>query len=99
MNAKPYNLPPGWEQFPGFMMKEHVAKAIGRPRHDIPPLVRAGLIKPLGNPSRHCVKMYSRELLAQQFADVTWQDKVAAAIHRHWKIKNSRKHHQLKESP
>ena len=89
---------PGLEKFPALMMKEQVAKALGLATHCIPPLVRAGLIKPLGNPGRYCVKMYSRDVLAKKFADVSWQDKVAAAIHRHWKIKNSRKHQQLKEA-
>jgi hypothetical protein len=37
------------------------------------------------------VKHYSRDVLAQQLADVNWLDKVGAAIHRHWRIKNARK--------
>ena len=89
---------PELEKFPALMMKEHVAKALGLATHCIPPLVRVGLIKPLGNPSRYCVKLYSRNVLAQQLADVSWQDKVAVALHRHWKIKNSRKQTQLKEA-
>lgn len=88
------NLPfssPALEKFPVLMMKEHVAEALGTAKHNIPPLVRAGLLKPLGRPGRYCVKLFSRDVLAQQITDVTWQDKVAAAIHRHWRIKNSRK--------
>jgi hypothetical protein len=42
-------------------------------------------------PQRYCVKHYSREMLAQQLADVNWLDKVVAAIHRHWRNKNARK--------
>jgi hypothetical protein len=57
----------------------------------IPPLSRAGLIKPLGRPQRYCVKHYSRDVLAQQPADVNWLDKVMAAIHRHWRIENASK--------
>jgi hypothetical protein len=49
------------------------------------------LIKPLGRPQKYCVKHYSRDLLAQQLADVGWLDKVVAAIHRHWRIQNARK--------
>jgi hypothetical protein len=37
------------------------------------------------------VKHYSRDVLAQQLADVGWLDKVVAAIHRHWRNKNARK--------
>ena len=79
------------EQFPVTMTKEMVAKALGVAPHIIPPLSRAGLIKPLGRPQRYCVKHYSRDLLARNFSDVDWLDKVVAAIHRHWRIKNSHK--------
>jgi hypothetical protein len=73
------------------MTKEEVAEALGVATHIIPPLSRAGLIKPLGRPQRYCVKHYSRDVLAQQLADVNWLDKVVAAIHRHWRIKNAHK--------
>ena len=79
------------EKFPVTMTKEMVAEALGVATHIIPPLSRAGLIKPLGRPQRYCVKHYSRDLLAQQLADVGWLDKVVAAIHRHWRNKNARK--------
>ena len=79
------------EKFPVTMTKEMVAEALGVATHIIPPLSRAGLIKPLGRPQRYCVKHYSRDVLAQQLADVGWLDKVVAAIHRHWRNKNARK--------
>jgi len=73
------------------MTKEEVAEALGLATHVIPPLTRVGLIKPLGRPQRYCVKHYSRDVLARQIADVNWLDKVVAAVHRHWRIKNTRK--------
>ena len=79
------------EKFPVTMTKEMVAEALGVATHIIPPLSRAGLIKPLGRPQRYCVKHYSRDVLAQQLADVGWLDKVVAAIHRHWRNKNALK--------
>jgi hypothetical protein len=79
------------EKYHATMTKEEVAEALGIATHNIPPLSRAGLIKPLGHPQRYCVKHYSRDLLAQQLADVNWLDKVVAAIHRHWRNKNARK--------
>jgi hypothetical protein len=87
------------DEFGAYMTKEKVAKALGIATHNIPPLVRAGLIKPFGHPQRYCVKLYSRDVLAQQLADVVWLEKVAAAIHRHWRRKNARRQNQLKESP
>jgi hypothetical protein len=79
------------EKYKATMTKEEVAEALGVARHIIPPLTRAGLLTPLGRPQRYCVKHYSRDVLAQQLADVTWLDKVVAAIHRHWRVKNARK--------
>jgi len=79
------------EKFPVTMTKEMVAEALGVARHIIPPLTRAGLLKPLGRPQRYCVKHYSRDVLAQQLADLAWLDRVVAAIHRHWRVKNARK--------
>ncbi len=80
-----------WEKFPVLMTKEKVAEALGVATHTIPPLVRSGLLKPLGHPGRYCVKHFSRDALAEKFASPEWLDKVAAAIHRHWRNKNARK--------
>jgi hypothetical protein len=79
------------EKYGTYMTKEKVAEAMGLAPHTIPPLVRAGLLKPLGHPGRYCVKLFSRDILAKHLADEVWLDKVAAAIHRHWRIKNARK--------
>jgi hypothetical protein len=79
------------EKYHVTMTKEEVAEALGLPKHIIPPLSRAGLIKPLGNPQKYCVKRYSRDVLAQQIADVNWLNRLGAAIHKHWRIKNAHK--------
>ncbi len=79
------------DEFGAYMTKEKVAEALGLATHTIPPLVRAGLLKPLGHPGRYCVKLFSRDILAKHLADEAWLDKVAAAIHRHWRNKNARK--------
>ena len=88
----------GLEKFPAVMTKEKVAEALGIAAHNIPPLVRVGLLKPLGRPGRYCVKHFSRDALAEKFASPEWLDKVVAAIHRHWRIKNARKRNQPKEA-
>ena len=66
------------EKFAVFMTKEKVAEALGIGTHNIPLLMRAGLLKPLGHPQCYCVKKFSRETLARNIADETWLDKVAA---------------------
>lgn len=87
------------EKYPVLMTKEKVAEALGIAIHNIPPLTRAGLLKPLGRPGRYCVKLYSRDALAQQLADAAWLDKVAATIHRHWRSKNLRRRARSAECP
>ena len=82
-------------RFPATLTKEKVAEALGLATHNIPPLVRAGLLKPLGRPGRYCVKHFSRDALAENFADPDWLDKVMAAVHRHWRNKNARKRARL----
>jgi hypothetical protein len=79
------------DEFGAYMTKEKVAKALDIGVHNIPVLVRAGLLKPKGNPQRYCVKKFSRRQLARNLADEAWLDQAAAAIHRHWRIKNARK--------
>ena len=66
-------------KYPVVMTKEKVADAMGVPTHNIPPLVRAGLLKPLGHPGRYCVKHFSRDALAEKFASQEWLEKVMAA--------------------
>ena len=83
------------EKFPVCMTKEMVAKALGIATHNIPPLVRAGLLKPLGRPAAYCVKYFSRKMLAEYFSDEEWLDKVVAAISRHWRSKNARRRSRL----
>jgi hypothetical protein len=83
------------EKYPVFLTKEKVAEALGIATHNIPVLMRAGLLKPLGHPGRYCVKHFSRDALAEKFASPEWLDKVMAAIHRHWRNKNARKRARL----
>jgi len=72
------------EKFAVLMTKEKVAEALGIGTHNIPPLMRARLLKPLGHPQRYCVKKFSRETLARHIADETWLDKVAGARAKLW---------------
>ncbi|MGO8766657.1 MAG: hypothetical protein ACLQSR_16155 [Limisphaerales bacterium] len=82
---------PSLEKYGPLMKKEEVAEVLHLPGHIIAPLARAGLLEPYGAPRRYCVKLYSRDLLARRIVDQQWLDKVAAAIHRHWRNKNARK--------
>jgi hypothetical protein len=83
------------EEYGAFMTKEKVAKVLDIGTHNIPVLMRVGLLKPLGHPQKYCVKKFSRNELAHNLADKTWLEKAAAALHRHWRNKNARKRAKL----
>lgn len=85
-------------KLPVCITKEQIAEVLGIATHNIPPLVRAGLIKPLGRPARYCVKYFSRDELAEKFEDAEWLNKVVAAVSRHWRNKNARRR-KLKNDP
>jgi hypothetical protein len=76
------------QSLPVCITKEKVAGVLGIATHNISPLVRAGLIKPLGHPGRYCVKYFSRDELAEKSQDAEWLNKVVAAVSRHWRNKN-----------
>lgn len=80
------------EKYPVCLTKEMVAKVLGIATHNIPLLVRAGLLKPLGRPARYCVKYFSRQALAENLANEEWLGKMVNAINRHWHNKNAQRY-------
>jgi hypothetical protein len=63
--------------------------------HDVPILVSARLLKPLGNPPPHSVKFFAASELLEQVKDRTWLAKVTNALNQHWQKKNSVKRNHL----
>lgn len=81
------------------MVRERIARyalnqtalALGFQVHDIPVLVAARLLVPLGRPAPNAPKYFARceiEILAN---DRKWLDKATDAIYRHWRGKNQKK--------
>lgn len=64
---------------------------LGFKPHDIPVLTAAGLLKPLGNPVRNCVKHYATETLQQFRRDEKWLARASDVIRQHWHAKNAKK--------
>jgi len=73
------------------ILPEEAARLIGCAKHDIPILVRAGLLKPLGHPPPNGVKYFSRRRVLELCADDAWLAKATDAVIKHWKNKNARK--------
>lgn len=73
--------------------KREAAMVLGFNSHDIPILISAGLLKPLGNPSLRAPKHFSKTQIIEHGEDGAWMDKAAKAIQKHWK-----KNHEKRQS-
>jgi hypothetical protein len=68
------------------------AAYLGFKPHDIPILVAAGLLKPLGtNCPANAVKYFATVLLDEVRHDAHWLHRATDAVTRHWQGKNARK--------
>lgn len=56
--------------------------------HEVPVLVVARPLKPLGNPQANSVKYYATVEVLDLAKDHTWLAKVTNAVGQHWKQKN-----------
>src|ERR1035437_1235548 len=63
--------------------------------HDVPILVAARLLKPLGNPPPNSVKFFAASELLEQVKDRTWLAKVTNALNQHWQKRNAAKRKHL----
>jgi hypothetical protein len=72
---------------------EEAAWYLGFAPHDIPVLVSAGLLKPLGNPPSSGTKFFATATLQKLRDDLKWLSRASDAIVRHWQTKNARKKH------
>ena len=57
--------------------------------HDVPILVAARLLKPLGNPPPNSVKFFATLELLEQIEDRTWLAKMTNALNQHWQVRNA----------
>jgi hypothetical protein len=72
---------------------------LGFAAHDIPILVAAGLLKPLGHPPPNGVKYFASSTLAKLREDPQWLSRATDAIIKHWKNKNSRQAASAESAP
>lgn len=78
-------------QLPARLTVEQTAWVLNCQTHDIPILVAARLLKPLGNPPANGVKFFGTTDVLELTKDRTWLTKVSNAIHLHWHRQNARK--------
>jgi hypothetical protein len=76
-------------QLPARLTAEQAAWVLNCQPHDVPILVAARLLKPLGNPPPNSVKFFAMLELLEQIKDRTWLAKVTNALNQHWQVRNA----------
>ena len=75
-------------QIPARLSMEQVACLLNCAPHNICILVRAGLLKPLGNPPPNGEKLFAADDVLELIKNRTWLAKITNAIHRGHFLKN-----------
>jgi hypothetical protein len=78
-------------QLPARLTVEQAAWVLNCQPHDVPVLVMARLLKPLGNPTPNSVKYFAAMEVMELAKDRTWLAKITNAVGQHWKEKNLHK--------
>jgi len=79
------------EQLPARLTAEKTAWVLNCQLHDIPILVAARLLKPLGNPAPNGIKFFATADVSELLKDRSWLTKVTNTINEHWHRQTARK--------
>ena len=77
-------------RLPARLTAEQAAWVLNCQVHDIPALVTAKLLKPLGNPPANGIKYFATADLLEASQDRQWLQRMSATIYQHWHKKNTR---------
>src|ERR1700739_623138 len=78
-------------QLPARLTAEQAGWVLNCQSHDIPALVNARLLKPLGSPSPNSTKYFATADVLEMAKDRGWLVKVSNTICQHWQHQNARK--------
>ena len=73
-----------------FFLPVHIQARLTQP-HDIPALIHARMLKPLGNPSANGAKYFATADLLEIAKDRSWLVRMTTTINTHWQKQNGRK--------
>ena len=76
-------------QLPARLTAEQAAWVLDCQEHDIPALVAAKLLKPLGNPPPNGIKYFATADLLEAGEDRPWLLRMSAHLYQHWQHKNT----------
>lgn len=78
-------------RLPAMLNPGQAAALIGYAEHDIPVLVSAGLLKPLGNPPANSVKHFATVQVMELAGEIAQLSKMRNVVYEHWRTKNANK--------
>ena len=78
-------------QLPARLTAEQTAWVLNCQPHDVPILMAARLLKPLGNPLPSSVKFFAASEVLGHVKDRAWLTKVTNALNQHWQKNNAAK--------
>ena len=78
-------------QLPARLTAEQAAWVLNCQPHDMPILVAARLLKPLGNPPPNGIKFFAASELLELVKDRAWLAKVTNGLNQHWQRRNAAK--------
>lgn len=73
------------------LTSEQTAWVLNCQAHDIPTLVGARLLKPLGNPPANGIKFFATAEVLELAEDRSWLVRVSATITQHWQKQNAQR--------
>jgi hypothetical protein len=78
-------------RLPARLNGEQVAARLGFAPHDIPVLVKAKLLSPLGKPAPNAIKFFAAVVIERLAGDDSWLAKATNAIYGYWLRQNTRR--------
>jgi len=76
-------------RLPARLDMEQIADLLGFQKHDIPVLVKAKLLAPLGNPAPNAPKWFASAIILELSKDEKWLSRATRLISLNWKKKNN----------
>ena len=76
-------------RLPARLDVNQAAEILGFLPHEIPLLLKSGLLKPLGKPAPNGHKFFCTVELSALSENREWLDKATRAVAKHWKDRNS----------
>jgi len=73
---------------PARVTLEETGWLLGFATHEVLVLAQAGMLKPLGHPTRNAVKTFAAVTVFQLATDERWLSKAVDALQNHWRARN-----------